>query len=750
MPLDLIKQIASPVCAWRYRRLLSPYADGELDHRASARVKVHLEKCAACRARYEDILFASLMVSNLLLPDQSPAVVPARLFEKQRSRGAGEQGSRGAGEQGSRRQEADVLSRITHHARILGLPRITYYATAAVLLMAAVVAVWYYTRPSAASWEVVRLAGTPTVASSPIARTGRLGVGEWLETDGSSRAMIEVGLIGQVEIDPYTRIRLVEADSTEHRLSLERGRMHATILAPPRMFFVETPSAVAIDMGCAYTLEVDDTGASTLHVTAGWVALSLDGRESLVPAGAICRTKPGRGPGTPYLKDASDPFRYALHSFDFEDGGSAALDVILKEARKPDSLTLWHLLSRTEGEARARVYDRLSTLAPPPDGVTREGVLSLDRRMLDSWREQIEYISVGVDPGNVPAATGSLKPAGTMNDARFSHTATLLSDGRVLVAGGRERRDVILASAELYDPATRRFTPTGSMTTRRVGHTATLLPDGKVLIAGGSSKEFYHGALASAELYDPATGRFTPTGNMTATRLAHEATLLPDGRVLITGGQSADWNKLASAEVYDPTTGVFIPTSSMKASRADHTATLLKDGRVLITGGSSGSYFSESIVASAEVYDPIKGSFAPTGSMAAARHKHSAEMLPDGRVIILGGADSRNLQTLYASAELYDTDTGAFAATGNMRTSRYKIRDAVVLLNDGKALIAGGGARVEVYDPTTGIFGAVAGGTGAPRYYSTATRLANGEVLIVGGYSNGLQPNASAWLYKPE
>ena len=723
MPFDLIKQITNPVCARRYRPLLSPYIDGELDQQSRAQLESHLEKCAACRARYEETLFASQMVSNLLLPDKSTAAAaPDHLFEMQASR-----------------------SLITHHSS-----RIGYYATAAVLLLAAVAAIWYYTRPSAVSWEVVRLAGTPTVDSNPISRAGRLDVGEWLETDGSSRAMIEVGLIGQVEIDPHTRIRLVEAGSTNHRLSLERGRMHATIIAPPRMFFVETPSSVAIDMGCAYTLEVDEAGASLLQVNAGWVALSLNGRESLVPAGALCRTKPGIGPGTPYLRDASDPFRNALYSFDFEEGGAAALAVIFKEARKPDSLTLWHLLFRTKGEDRARVYERLSALAPPPDGVTREGALSLNRWMLDSWREKIEYISVGVDPGNTPVATGSLRPTAAMNDARFSHTATLLSDGRVLIAGGREGRDIILSSAELYDPASETFTVTGSMTAHRVGHTATLLPDGRVLIAGGSSKEFYHGALSSAELFDPTTGRFTPTGSMSAPRLAHEATLLPDGRVLITGGQSADWNKLTSAELYDPATGKFTPTGDMKASRADHTATLLKDGKVLITGGSSGNYFSESVLASAELYDPAKGAFSPTGSMKDARHKHSAELLPDGRVLILGGVNSRNMQILYASAELYDPVTGAFTATGNMRTSRYKIRDAVVLLNNGKVLIGGGGARVEIYDPATGLFGTVAGGTGAPRYYSTATRLASGEVLMAGGYSTGLQPNASAWIYKPE
>ena len=146
---------------------------------------------------------------------------------------------------------------------------------------------------------------------------GRLAVGQWLETDGDSRAKIDVGSIGQVEIDPNTRVRLVETKPTEHRLELAHGKMSARIWAPPRLFFVDTPSAVAADLGCAYTLEVDDDGVGLLHVTSGWVALQLKDRESMVPAGATCATRPGIGPGTPYFDDSSEVFRKALSSFDF-------------------------------------------------------------------------------------------------------------------------------------------------------------------------------------------------------------------------------------------------------------------------------------------------------------------------------------------------------------------------------------------------------------------------------------------------
>jgi hypothetical protein len=217
-------------------------------------------------------------------------------------------------------------------------------------------------------------------------------VGEWLETGSSSRAKIAVGAIGQVEIDPNTRVRLVETKPTEHRLELARGKMSARIWAPPRLFFVDTPSAVAADMGCAYTLEVDEQGAGILHVTSGWVALQFRDRESMVPAGAACVTRPGIGPGTPYFEDASTTFRNALWKIDFEPGNTTpdTLEQVLVESRPRDTLTLWHLLSRVDGDGRARVFDRLALFAPPPEGVTRDGVLRRDERMLQLWKAQLE------------------------------------------------------------------------------------------------------------------------------------------------------------------------------------------------------------------------------------------------------------------------------------------------------------------------------------------------------------------------
>lgn len=244
----------------------------------------------------------------------------------------------------------------------------------------------------APAWNVEAIAGTPKAGNQSIAENGKLAVGQFLETDANSRARVEVANIGQVELAPNSRVRLVKTHSTEHRLSLERGLMQAKILAPPRLFIVDTPSAVAVDLGCEYTLEVDADGNSKLHVTSGFVALERDGRESIVPAGAVCFTRRGRGLGTPFSDDASVEFQEAVRRFDFENGGSAALETIIKEARLYDALSLWHLLSRVPKNERGKIFDALAAFVKPPKNATRAGVLRLDKKMLDAWWMEIENV----------------------------------------------------------------------------------------------------------------------------------------------------------------------------------------------------------------------------------------------------------------------------------------------------------------------------------------------------------------------
>ena len=274
-------------------------------------------------------------------------------------------------------------------------------SAAAVVLIGAVtffvISSWQ-ARNSGPAWEIARIEGAPRVGWHSLnanSETAKLKVGQTLVTDNSSRASITLDETGQIEVDPASRLRVVASGPNRKRLSLERGTIHATIWAPPGEFVVDTPSAVAVDLGCVYTLHVDDSGAGLLRTTMGWVGFKLNGHESFIPAGAVCATRPKIGPGTPYFEDASASFRDALTKFDFAKITSqerdAFLGILLVDARPEDALTLWHLLSRVSDVDRPGVYDRLAALAPPPQDVTREGILRLDPKMLDSWWNSLGY-----------------------------------------------------------------------------------------------------------------------------------------------------------------------------------------------------------------------------------------------------------------------------------------------------------------------------------------------------------------------
>jgi len=351
------------------------------------------------------------------------------------------------------------------------------------------------------------------------------------------------------------------------------------------------------------------------------------------------------------------------------------------------------------------------------------------------------------------SSAGSLAETAHMQIARASHSSTLLPDGKVLIAGGfggsgTERNPY--RSAEIYDPRTKSFQPAGNMTMGRSGHTATLLKNGKVLIAGGWTG--WSNVGGSAELYDPSTGVFTPTGDMVMDRAGSMAALLPDGRVLVAGGEDRSENALASAEIYDPATGKFTQTGHMTEPRGEATATALKNSKVLIVGGGSGHYPGQNVYRGAEVYDPATGKFTSTGQMTEGRHKHAAVLLASGKVLVVGGSDNRDWHGEYSSAEIYDPATGTFSATGTMSTARFKLPNAAVFLNNGTVLVAGGGSFAEVYDETKGSFSKVKGNLGPARFFASATLLPDGNALITGGYAEtggSLPSTTGAWIYKP-
>jgi hypothetical protein len=253
-----------------------------------------------------------------------------------------------------------------------------------------------------AGWDVSSVEGTPRIGERTISEKGtsRLGIGQLLETDRQSRASLHSDAIGQIEVDPSTRLRLLGMGSALKRIALDRGTIHTYIWASPGEFVVDTPSAMTVDLGCAYTLQVDDSGAGMVRTSMGWVGFKLNNHEAFIPAGAACATRPKVGPGTPYFEDASAEFRSALARFDFEDSTppQRARDVaiVLGAARKRDALTLWHLLARVDEGHRVLVYDRLRQLAPPPGGVSKEGVFRLDQPMLDLWWNELGFDDISV------------------------------------------------------------------------------------------------------------------------------------------------------------------------------------------------------------------------------------------------------------------------------------------------------------------------------------------------------------------
>jgi hypothetical protein len=339
---------------------------------------------------------------------------------------------------------------------------------------------------------------------------------------------------------------------------------------------------------------------------------------------------------------------------------------------------------------------------------------------------------------------GHVVTTGSMTVPRHSHTATQLPNGKVLIVGGMSRNGVFLATAELYDPATGRFAAAGKMnSTRGYGATATLLSNGKVLLAGGRDDS---ACTATAELYDPATGAFVPTGAMTTPRCGAITFLLQSGDVLIAGGNlNSDDSPQASAELYHPGAGTFSATGSMQAARASFAAVLMKDGKVLVVGGANAGR----ALATAELYDPSSGRFISAGSMNTARHKLGAALLPDGKVLIAGGQGNGAWGNKFSSTEIFNPGTSTFTRGPKMDFERFKLLTGVVALKSGRILIAGGADQPEVYDPDSKALLPSAGEKLDSFYFSTATLLSNGQVLMVGGY--GHDPGAGAlnhaWLY---
>jgi ferric-dicitrate binding protein FerR (iron transport regulator) len=330
---------------------LSAYHHDELPPSEKLRVEAHLQACAKCRAAHEEVQLGVRLASALRM-----SVAPEAIWQR------------------VRKPELAVPRR-------KWLPAFVAAIAIAVVIFAIITR---FHSPAGPSWDVTGLPGT-----------SQLRPGEVLQTDAKSEAQVKIANIGQLAVSPNTRIRLLVTKPNEHRIALDRGKVEAQTWAPPRLFIVDTPSASAIDLGCKYSLQVQDDGSSLLHVTLGLVALDRDGHETVVPAGAFCRTRKGIGPGIPFFEDSSTEFQAALQKVDSLAEGPdrlAQLQIVLREAHVRDALSLWHLLPHLDAQSRGMIYDRLAQLLPPPPEITRDGVVALDPKMLGAWQKVISQL----------------------------------------------------------------------------------------------------------------------------------------------------------------------------------------------------------------------------------------------------------------------------------------------------------------------------------------------------------------------
>ena len=362
-----------------YKNELLPFVNGELSKTKRQVIGEHVIHCKSCRSEHDEIKFGMELAKRLKRTD-----APNRVWKniEEELNGNHQAGNFDNLRIGTRRLVLAFASIIA----LVGATSILYFF----VFSGSEITREISNGKSFSAWQVKNLSGKSEITNTK--ENGSLNIGSTLETDSKSTATIEVPDIGQVKIAPNSLVKLVNSSKTEHRLSLERGTLEAQIFAPPRLFVVDTPSASAVDLGCAYKLEVDEEGNSKLSVSSGYVALEREGRESFVPAGAMCLTKRNIGVGTPFFESASKQFRKALQGFDFEKKKESYLKTILLHAKVEDTLTLWHLLTRVAKSDREKVFRKMIALSEIPAGVTQEGVLRLDKNMLEKWKHELEIL----------------------------------------------------------------------------------------------------------------------------------------------------------------------------------------------------------------------------------------------------------------------------------------------------------------------------------------------------------------------
>jgi hypothetical protein len=343
-----------------------------------------------------------------------------------------------------------------------------------------------------------------------------------------------------------------------------------------------------------------------------------------------------------------------------------------------------------------------------------------------------------------PAKRNTVQTLPPMHSSRAAHTLTVLKDGRVLVVGGFTSEEDQIAGVELFDAEQDRFDAIDNLNTPRQSHTATLLSNGRVLIAGGYDAQVQN--LATAEVFDPITQKFLSVGRMTVPRANHTAVVLGDGNIALIGGTGTNWTALDSIEIFDPNTGAFSTAGHMLVPRGPSISVLLRDGRIFIAGGAAGRGSNTKVYNSSEIFDPRSGQSISSGTMAIHRNSSDGVLLADGRVLITGRSVAQDASV--ERAEIFDPSSNTFTLAATMQKARYKHRGSSVLLPNGKVLIAGGAAEPELYDPTTDTFETINSESRLHGSFSGVALLRDNRVLITGGYFQPVAPSNGAWIYR--
>ena len=498
-------------------------------------------------------------------------------------------------------------------------------------------------------------------------------------------------------------------------------------------------SCVTTDASGRYTLTVPASSSAVwVEATGGAYTDEVTGNSTNLPAGSALRSIVTASGGT--VTSMLTPLTsLALNAAAATTGAGGTLDGAAFRAAEVALLNSFNLPADLNIRTTLPVFgaginsygNALTAISRMvTNGLTLQALLAT----VNAQTLSAAYAAAAAPTSPTPPPPGStaFTATGSLLASRDSHAATLLPSGKVLVSGGFGASSLAVATAELYDPATALWTAASAMQTARSSPTATLLANGKVLVSGGQTSLVRPTSLASAELYDPATNRWSAAGSLVTARSVHTATLLPNGKVLVAGGlnTAANADSIAIAELYDPATNTWTPAGTMTTARYAHTATLLPTGKVLVVAGLAAS----GEVATAELYDPATNNWTTVGRLTTPRYLHTTTLLANGKLLVAGGSGfATGSFATYRTVEIYDPATHVAVAAAPMAVARTS--HTTTLLRNDKVLVSGGFASLgsgEIYDAGTNAW-TPTGAMVAGRHAHSATLLNNGRVLIGGG-----------------